>query len=54
MAGVMQDLGCSVAYNLDGASSSTLVMNNVKINAKGSKKRPVGDCIWFATLVESK
>jgi len=51
MAELMHDLGCSQAYNLDGASSSTLVLNNVKINAAGSKKRPVGDCIWFATLI---
>lgn len=48
------DLGLQNAYNLDGGSSSTIVMNNRKINALSThKERPVGDCIWFATLVPS-
>lgn len=51
MAALCKELGCVNAYNLDGGSSSTIVLNNEKINALSSKKiRPVGDCIFFATL----
>ncbi len=52
MADLMAELGCTVAYNLDGGSSSTIVLNNKKINALSTGKiRSVSDCIWFATLV---
>ena len=52
MAELCAELGCINAYNLDGASSSSVVLNYRKINALSSHKiRPVGDCIWFATLV---
>lgn len=52
LAQLMLDMGCSVAYNLDGGSSSTVVLNYQKINALSTGKcRPVSDCIWFATLV---
>ena len=43
---------CLAAYNLDGGSSNSLVLNNEKINSpKNPKKRPVSDIIYFATLV---
>ncbi|MBQ6173747.1 MAG: phosphodiester glycosidase family protein [Clostridia bacterium] len=52
LAELCAELGCINAYNLDGASSSSVVLNYRKINALSTgKKRPVGDCIWFATLV---
>lgn len=52
IAQLMLDMGCSVAYNLDGGSSSTVALNYKKINALSTGKiRPVSDCIWFATLV---
>ena len=52
IAQLMADMGCSVAYNLDGGSSSTVALNYRKINALSTgKNRPVSDCIWFATLV---
>ena len=55
MAQICADLGCQNAYNLDGGSSSTVVLNNHKINSLSSGKiRPVGDFIWFATLVPTK
>lgn len=39
------------AYNLDGGSSSTIVLNNKKINALSSgKTRSVSDIIYFGTL----
>ncbi len=48
-------LGCVNAYNLDGGSSATIVLNYRKINALSTHKiRPVGDCIWFATLVPNE
>ncbi|MBR3493793.1 MAG: phosphodiester glycosidase family protein [Clostridia bacterium] len=52
MAELCAELGCVNAYNLDGASSSSVVLNYRKINALSTHRvRPVGDCIWFATLV---
>lgn len=52
MAQICAATGCQNAYNLDGGSSSTIVLNNKKINSRSSGKvRPVGDCIWFATIV---
>lgn len=54
MAELMADLGCTTAYNLDGGSSSSVVLNDEKINAlTNGKIRLVSDCIWFATLVEN-
>lgn len=55
IAQLMADMGCSVAYNLDGGSSSTIALNDEKINALSTgKKRTVSDCIWFATLVPNE
>lgn len=43
------------AYNLDGGSSSTVVLNNEKINALSSGKiRPICDILYFATAVPAK
>jgi exopolysaccharide biosynthesis protein len=44
--------GLDNAYNLDGGSSTTVVLNNEKINSPSNpKRREVGDCIYFCTLV---
>ncbi|MGN0778514.1 MAG: phosphodiester glycosidase family protein [Aristaeellaceae bacterium] len=52
MAELCQELGCINAYNLDGGSSTTVVLDGRKINGQsGGKIRPVGDCIYFATLI---
>lgn len=52
MAQLCLEMGMINAYNLDGGSSSTVVLNNEKINALSSGKiRSVSDAIWFATLV---
>ena len=52
MAALCAELGCINAYNLDGGSSSSVVLHYRKINALSTHRvRPVGDCIWFATLV---
>lgn len=54
MTELCMDMGMINAYNLDGGSSSTIVLNNEKINSLSTGKvRQVGDCIWFATLVPS-
>lgn len=47
-AQLLSDLGVQNAYNLDGGSSSTLVLNNKKINSRISP-RPVGDILYFST-----
>lgn len=54
MAELCKQKGMITAYNLDGGSSSSVVLNNKKINGIGSKKRAVGGCIWFATLVPNE
>lgn len=47
--------GMKNAYNLDGGSSCTVILNNEKINSPSNpKRREVGDCIYFATLVPSE
>ncbi len=47
----LSDTGCLLSYNLDGGSSSTIIVNNIKINAPGAKSRYINDIIYFATLV---
>ena len=55
MAQMCADMGMINAYNLDGGSSSTVSLNNRKINSLSTgKHREVGDCIWFATLVPNE
>ncbi len=44
---LLEALGVKDAYNLDGGSSTWLVLNNVKINHKS--KRGIQDIIYFAT-----
>ncbi len=52
LAGVMKDLGCSVAYNLDGGGSSTMwfngnVINNPTSNGNKVKERSVSDIVYI-------
>lgn len=45
---VFVEQGCSVAYNLDGGGSATLVVNGERINkSSGSRERDVSDIIYF-------
>ncbi|MGN1019593.1 MAG: phosphodiester glycosidase family protein [Aristaeellaceae bacterium] len=51
-AALCKEMGAVNAYNLDGGSSTTIALNNRKINAlSANKERPVGDLIYFCTLV---
>lgn len=55
MAKLCAAYGMTNAYNLDGGSSTSLVLNGVKINSTSNpKRREVGDCIYFATLVPNE
>ena len=45
---LLEKLGVQNAYNLDGGSSTWLVLDNKKINAR-SKKRSIADIVYFAT-----
>ncbi len=55
MTEFMAGLNCQNAYNLDGGSSSTMVLNNKKINALDTGKvRQVCDIVYFATAVKTK
>lgn len=52
LAQVMQDAGCTVAYNLDGGGSSTMVFNGTVVNkptTNGNKisERAVSDIIYI-------
>ncbi|MDK2961733.1 MAG: hypothetical protein PWP20_859 [Eubacteriaceae bacterium] len=51
LATVMQDQGCTVAYNLDGGGSSTMVFNGQVINQPTSGKtieeREVSDIVYI-------
>lgn len=50
-----QTLGVQVAYNLDGGSSTTLVLNNKKINSLSSgKTRELCDILYFATAIPNQ
>ena len=52
-AQLMKDLGAKQAYNLDGGSSSAMMLGGKKINALSSKKlRPICDLLYFSTLAE--
>ena len=54
-AELVRDLGAKQAYNLDGGSSASLVMNYKKINALSTgKKRSVSDAICFVTAVPGR
>ncbi|MBQ8654803.1 MAG: phosphodiester glycosidase family protein [Clostridia bacterium] len=49
------DLGVKQAFNLDGGSSSTVVLNDKKINSLSTgKKRKIGDILYFVTAVPNK
>lgn len=51
LAQVMQDYGCTVAYNLDGGGSSTMVFNGEIINnptdGRSYGERKVSDIIYI-------
>ncbi len=52
LAGIMQDYGCTTAYNLDGGGSSTLyfngqVINNPTTNGHSFKEREVSDIVYI-------
>lgn len=49
-AQLLYDLGAKNAYNLDGGSSSSVVLNYKKINSLSTGKiRAIGDILYFAT-----
>ena len=51
---IMQELGCTQAYNLDGGQSSAIVMNNTLMNAPSNGgERRVSEIIYFATGIPS-
>ena len=52
LASLMADLGCSVAYNLDGGGSSTMVYNNRVFNLPSGGGRGVSDVVMVCELSE--
>ncbi|NLI20939.1 MAG: phosphodiester glycosidase family protein [Clostridiales bacterium] len=54
-ADFMNEQGCICAYNLDGGSSSTVILNNQKINALSTGKiRQLSDILYFASAVPAQ
>lgn len=54
-AQLCSDLGVKQAFNLDGGSSSTVVLNNKKINSLSTgKERNIGDIVYFVTATPSE
>lgn len=54
-AQLCSDLGVKQAFNLDGGSSSTVVLNNKKINSLSTGKvRSIGDILYFVTAVSNE
>ena len=51
LALMMREKGCTVAYNLDGGNSATLVFHNEIYSAKENKERSVSDIIYFASAI---
>ena len=52
---IMMDYGAINACNLDGGSSSAMILNNEKINSLSTgKNRPICDMLYFATLIPSE
>lgn len=48
MQQVFVENGCTVAYNLDGGGSATMVLNGQQINkTSGSRERDVSDIVYF-------
>lgn len=52
LAGIMKDLGCTEAYNLDGGGSTTMyfngeVINNPTSGGKRTKERSVSDIVYI-------
>ncbi len=52
LASLMADLGCSVAYNLDGGGSSTMVYNNKVVNIPSGGGRKISDIVMICELPE--
>lgn len=51
-AQLFYDMGAKNAYNLDGGSSSSLVLDGQKINALSThKNRVIGDIVYFVTAM---
>ena len=45
---VFLEQGCTIAYNLDGGGSTTLIFEGEKINrSSGSRERDVSDIVYF-------
>lgn len=54
LAELMHGLGARTAYNLDGGQSTSMLMNQVKLNAEPKTMRAVGDILYFTTAVPSE
>lgn len=54
LAGIMGELGCTQAYNLDGGNSATLVFHGDVYNDKPQSERDVTDIIYFASATEGQ
>lgn len=55
LAELMHGLGAHTAYNLDGGQSTSLLMNQTKLNGQAPKTmRAIGDIIYFTTAIPNE
>ena len=55
MADYVKTLNCTIAYNLDGGSSSAMVFDGEKINAQSTGKvRSVADIVYFSSALSGE
>ncbi len=54
LAELMHGLGAQTAYNLDGGQSTSMLMNQVKLNAEPKTMRAVGDILYFTTAIPNE
>ncbi len=55
LAELMHGLGAHTAYNLDGGQSTSMLLNQTKLNGQAPKTmRAIGDIIYFTTAIPNE
>ncbi len=54
LAELMYGLGAHTAYNLDGGQSTSMMMNQIKVNAEPNVMRAIGDIFYFTTAIDQQ
>lgn len=54
LAEIFEELGCTVAYNLDGGASAVMVYDHKVVNARSNGGRDVGDILYITDSYYNK